>query len=85
VRRDKPSLLDVTLWTPPDGRRSSVLIVGTRRGDVFVPTELLICAETLGDEDAIRAWLVQHDVNLTAPCRNTAPCHPEPRTDRQGP
>jgi hypothetical protein len=65
--QDNPSSLGATLWTPPDGRRSSVLIVGARRGDVFVPTELLICANTLGDEDAIRAWLAQHDVNVTAP------------------
>jgi hypothetical protein len=64
VRHDDPDLLGMTLWTPPDGRRSSVLIVGARRGDVFVATELLICADSLGDEDAIRAWLARHDVHV---------------------
>jgi hypothetical protein len=62
-----------------------VLIIGTRSGDVFVATEVLISADSLGDEEAIRAWLAQHHIRVTAPCRNTAPCHVEPRTERQGP
>jgi hypothetical protein len=52
-----------------------VLIIGTRRRDVFVATEVLMSAETLGDEEAIRAWLAQHGINVAPPSRNTAPAH----------
>jgi hypothetical protein len=47
--------------------------MGTRRGDVFVATEVLISADTLGDEEAIRAWLGRHDIHVAPPCSNTAP------------
>jgi hypothetical protein len=46
--------------------------MGARRGDVFVATEVLISADTLGDEEAIRAWLAQHDVHVAPPCNSTA-------------
>ncbi len=72
MRQDNPSLRATTLWTPPDGQRSGVLIMGARRGDVFVATEVLISADTLGDEAAIRAWLAQHDIHVAPPCRSTA-------------
>jgi hypothetical protein len=75
VRQDNPSLRGTTLWTPPDGQRSGVLIMGARRGDVFVATEVLIFAETLGDEEAIRAWLVQHDIHVAPPHSHTVPAH----------
>ena len=46
--------------------------MGMRRGDVFVATQVLISADTLGDEEAIRAWLAQHDIHVAPPCSNTA-------------
>jgi hypothetical protein len=46
--------------------------MGTRRGDVFVATEVLISADTLRDEAAIRAWLAEHGISVAPPCRNTA-------------
>jgi hypothetical protein len=55
-----------------DGQRAGVLIMGARRGDVFVATQVLISADTLGDEAAIRAWLAQHDIHVAPPCRSTA-------------
>jgi hypothetical protein len=55
-----------------DGQRSGVLIMGACRGDVFVATQILISAETLGDEAAIRAWLAQHDIHVALACRSTA-------------
>jgi len=75
MRQDTPSLRGTTLWTPPDSQRSGVLIMGVRRGDVFAATEVLISADTLGDEEAIRTWLAQHDIHVTPPCSNTAPTH----------
>lgn len=72
ARQDNPSLLGITLWAPRDGQRCGVLIMGSRRADVFVATEVLISADTLGDEEAIRAWLAQHDIHVAAPCRHTA-------------
>jgi hypothetical protein len=41
-----------------------VLIIGARRGNVFVATEVLISADSLGEEEAIRAWLQQHDIHV---------------------
>ena len=49
-----------------------MLIMGACRGHVFVATEVLISADTLGDEEAIRAWLAQHDIHVAPPCRSTA-------------
>ncbi len=71
ARQGNPSLQAPDLWTPCDGQRSGVLIMATRRGDVFVATQVLISADTLGDEAAIRAWLAQHDIHVAPPCRNT--------------
>ena len=72
ARPDNPSLQAPDLLIPDDGQRSGVLIMGARRGDVFVATEVLISADTLDDEAAIRAWLAQHDVHIAPPCHNTA-------------
>ena len=72
ARQDNPSLLGITLWAPRDGQRFGVLIMGSRRADVFVATEVLISADTLGDEEAIRAWLAHHDIHVTPQCSHTA-------------
>jgi hypothetical protein len=73
--QDHPSLRGTTLRTPSDSQRSGVLIMGVRRGDVFAATEVLISADTLGDEEAIRTWLAQHDIHVTPPCSNITPTH----------
>ena len=57
ARQDNASLRGIPFWAPRDGQRCGVLIIGSRRADVFVATEVLISADTLGDEEAIRAWL----------------------------
>ena len=75
ARPDNPSLQAPDLRIPRDGQRSGVLIMGTRRGDVFVATEVLISADTLSDEAAIRAWLAQHDIPVAPTCRNTLSTH----------
>jgi hypothetical protein len=68
MRRDSTSLRGTPLGAPPDGQPSGVLIKGIRLGAVFVPTEVLISADTLGDEDAIRAWLAEHDIHVVPAC-----------------
>jgi hypothetical protein len=72
ARHDNSSFQATTLWPLRDGQRSGVLIMGACRGDVFVATEVLISADTLGDEEAIRAWLAQHDILVAPPCRSAA-------------
>jgi hypothetical protein len=49
--------------------------MGVHRGDVFIPTEILISADTLGEEEAIRWWLAEHDMHVALSCRNAAPLH----------
>jgi hypothetical protein len=44
--------------------RPAILIVGSCRGDAFVPAEVLVCADTLGAEEAIRTWLAAHDISV---------------------
>jgi hypothetical protein len=73
ARQDDAGLQPTTLAPRRAGQRVGVLIVGARRGEVFVATEVLISAETLGDEEAIRAWLAQHDIGVAPPCRDAAP------------
>jgi hypothetical protein len=75
ARPDHPSLPASDLRIPRDDQRSGVLIMGARRGDVFVATEVLISADSLGDEAAIRAWLAQHDIPVAPTCRNTPSTH----------
>ena len=75
ARPDNPSLQAPDLRIPRDGQRSGALIMGVRRGDLFVATEVLISADTLGDEAAIRIWLAQHDIPVAPPCHNTASTH----------
>jgi hypothetical protein len=72
ARHDNSSLQATTLSLLRDGQRSGVLIMGACRGDVFVATEVLISVDTLGDEEAIRAWLAQHDILVAPPYRRTA-------------
>jgi len=72
ARQDSPSLQATNFSSSRDGQRSGVLIMGARRGDVFVATQVLISADTLGDEAAIRAWLAQHDIHVAPLCRSTA-------------
>jgi hypothetical protein len=42
----------------------SVLIVGSCGASAFIPAQVLICADTLETEQAIRAWLEQHGTRL---------------------
>jgi hypothetical protein len=57
----------------PEGRvdvsesRSAILILGTCRRGVFVAGEVLICADTLGAEEAICAWLAAHAIHVGSP------------------
>jgi hypothetical protein len=78
TRPDTPVLQHPILRPSPDGQRSGVFIIGARRGNVFVATEVLMSADTLGDEEAIRAWLQQHDIHVGPTCSNTTPTHNAP-------
>jgi hypothetical protein len=73
ARQDDAGLQPTTLAPRRAGQRAGVLIVGARRGGVFVATEVLISAETLGDEEAIRAWLAQHDIGVAPPMPRRRP------------
>ena len=81
ARPDNPSLPASDLRIPRDGQRSGALIMGVRRGDVFIATEVLISADSLGDEAAIRQWLAQHDIPVAPTCRSTAST---PKDSREG-
>jgi hypothetical protein len=59
TRQENPNFRDTILWTLPDDQRCGVLIVGSRRANAFVATDVLIAADTLIDEEAIRAWLAR--------------------------
>jgi hypothetical protein len=48
------------------------LISGSVRRGVFVATDVFIAADTLGGEEAIRAWLAQHAIHVTPGCSLTA-------------
>lgn len=71
-RRDNPNLQRTTLSTLRTDHRPGVLIAGSCHGKVFVADELLIYAETLGGEEAVRAWLIQHGIHMAPPPTNTA-------------
>ena len=64
MRLDTPRLQRITLSTPRADQRPGVLIVGSCRGEIFVVDELRIYAETLGGEEAVRAWLAQHGIHM---------------------
>jgi hypothetical protein len=83
ARQDNPRLQAPDLWPPCDGQQPGVLIIGTRRGEVFVATQVLISVDTLGDEVAIRAWLAKHDIHVAPACRSEAST-PKGSTDAIG-
>jgi hypothetical protein len=72
ARQENPSLRGTIVSTPRDDQRCGVLITGSRGADVFVATEVLIFAETLGAEEAVHAWLAQHGIHVASPCNNAA-------------
>ena len=71
-RRDNPNFQRPARSTSRADQRPGVLIVGSCRGEVFVADELLIYADTLGGEEAVRAWLAQHGIHMTPPTTGTA-------------
>ena len=71
MRRDTPDLQRTGFSTSRADQRPGVLIVGSCRGKVFVADELLIYAETLDGEEAVRAWLAQHGINMAPPSTKT--------------
>ena len=72
VQHDNPELQRTALSTSRADQRPGVLIVGSCRGEVFVADELLIYAETLNGEEAVRAWLAQHGIDMAPPSTKTA-------------
>ena len=64
TRQEKPNLQGATLRRPPDDQRCGVLIMGGCRADVFVATDVLIFAETLGAEEVIRAWIAERGIHM---------------------
>jgi hypothetical protein len=63
-RRDNSNLQRTTPSTSRADQRPGVLIVGSCHGKVFVADDPLIYAETLEGEEAVRAWLVEHDIHM---------------------
>ena len=72
VQQDNPDLQRTAISTSRADQRPGVLIVGSCRGEVFVADELLIYAETLNGEEAVRAWLAQHGIDMAPPSTKTA-------------
>jgi hypothetical protein len=50
----------------------AVPILGSWRGGRFVAAEVLICEDMLGAEEAIRAWLITHEIHVTSSSGATA-------------
>jgi hypothetical protein len=44
----------------------AILIVGCCRDDAFVPAQVLICADSLEAEEAIRVWLAGRNIRLSS-------------------
>jgi hypothetical protein len=66
TRYEDPWIQPTDRRTPGHDRGPAILILGSCGGDVFVADEILICADTLGNEEAVRAWLGQHGIHVTA-------------------
>jgi hypothetical protein len=64
TRQERPALRGATRGGPRDDQRCGVLISGSVRRGVFVATDVFIAADTLGGEEAIRAWLAQHEIRV---------------------
>ena len=54
----------------------TVLILGCQQDDGFVATRVLIYANTLGGEEAIRVWLAQHGIRVESQPDNTVNAGP---------
>jgi hypothetical protein len=68
MRPDDPNLREADSLSAAGSNPSGVLIMGARRGAIFVPTQILILADCLGDQEAIRGWLAEHGIRVAAPC-----------------
>jgi hypothetical protein len=72
TRQESPALRGATRGGPRDDQRCGVLISGSVRRGVFVATDVFIAADTLSDEEAIRAWLAQLAIHVTPRGSHTA-------------
>jgi hypothetical protein len=52
--------------TPGHDGKPAILILGSCRGDAFVASEVLICADALGAAEAMSAWLATHEIHVTS-------------------
>ena len=52
--------------TPNRPRRPGVIITGSCADSAFVAATVLICADTLRAEVAIRAWLETHGIRVSS-------------------
>jgi hypothetical protein len=68
MRPDDPSPRKTDSLSAAGGDPSGVLIMGARRGAIFVPTQILILADSVGDQEAIRGWLAAHRIHVAPPC-----------------
>lgn len=72
ARPNHPTAGGANVSAPVDGPRSGVLIMGSPQAGAFVATEVLILADTLDNEDAIRAWLAEHGIHVAVAWSDTA-------------
>jgi len=66
ISPDKSELQTTSRQTPGPGQGSSILMIGSCRGHAFIATDVLICADTLRGEDAIRTWLAERDIHVSS-------------------
>jgi hypothetical protein len=72
ARQEDPKRQFTKQRTERRGLEPAILIIGSCRGDAFAPAEVLICADTLEVEEAVRRWLAEHKVLLTSSSDETA-------------
>jgi hypothetical protein len=72
LQPDNPNAGAGNVSVAVDGPQSGVLIMGSPQAGAFVATEVLILADTLDNEEAIRAWLGEHGIHVAVAWSDTA-------------
>ena len=62
--RQEPTAPATPVAEIPDRQRPGVIITGSCSDSAFVLANVLICADTLSAEVAIRAWLEAHGIRM---------------------
>jgi hypothetical protein len=72
TRQEDPKRPFNERWTEGSGLEPAILIIGSCPADAFAPAAVLVCADTLEVEEAVRLWLAEHEIHLTPSSDETA-------------